>query len=310
MKHILVTGGLGFIGTNLVEHLLKNKFRVTVWDNFYTAPHGKLELFKTNPLFAFENVDIREPASFQAEVIINLACPASPPHYQRDPIYTWETSVLGIRNLLKIAKDSKAMLLHASTSEVYGNPLEHPQKETYWGNVNPVGIRSCYDEGKRAAETLITDHRRMHGTDARMFRIFNTYGPHMLPDDGRVVSNFIVQAILKQPLTIYGTGNQTRSFCYVSDLVDGIMKLMEALANPETPVNLGNPHEFSLLELVKVIEEVRGEKLQVVHKELPQDDPEKRKPDISLAKKLLNWEPKIQLKEGIEQTVKYFESIV
>lgn len=309
---ILVSGGAGFIGLHLVERLLKEKHQVTVWDNLYTGQEANLRPFLHNTNFEFFQYDIREPHLFEGDCIINLACPASPVHYQADPVYTWETSVLGVRNLLQMAEQTQMIFLHASTSEIYGDPLEHPQKESYWGNVNPVGIRSCYDEGKRAAETLIRDYSRYRDTDTRIFRIFNTYGPSMLANDGRVVSNFCVQAAQDKAVSIYGDGLQTRSFAYVADLVEGIVRLMNAPLSEQIhlPVNLGNPHEFTILELVEVLEKVSGKKIKKEFHPLPADDPQRRKPDISLAQKLLAWQPQIPLQEGLALTYSYFDKQV
>ena len=312
-KHILIPGGAGFIGINLTKKLLGDGHKVTVWDNQYTSGESSVEFLESdrseNKNLAYENVDIRYEKSIECDIIINLACPASPVHYQKDPVYTWETSVLGIRNLLNLAETNKAMLLHASTSEIYGDPFIHPQVESYWGNVNPIGIRSCYDEGKRAAETLAMDYKRTRNVDTRLFRIFNTYGPYMQPDDGRVISNFCMQIINGETLTVYGDGKQTRSFCYVSDLVDGIIRLMELGDAPDGPINLGNQDEFTLLELIDLLGEVTGNKIDIKHMPLPMDDPLRRKPDISKATQVLGWKPEVPLKEGIVKTMEYFRSI-
>lgn len=312
-RHALVAGGAGFIGAHLVRDLLSRGFKVTVWDNMRTGREKNLaELGNT---IDFQKRDIRNATVEDAAGlkngrithIFNLACPASPPHYQKDPIYTWETSVLGTRNLLHIAEAQEALFLHASTSEVYGDPQVHPQSEDYWGNVNPVGLRSCYDEGKRAAETLCADFRRFKNVDARLFRIFNTYGEFMHPDDGRVISNFCVAALKKEPIPIYGDGSQTRSFCYVADLVAGILALSDLPRERYSgPINLGNPHEFSIRELVQVLERVTGQKLITKNLPLPADDPKVRKPVIDRARDALNWEPKIELEAGLKKTLAYF----
>lgn len=307
---ILVTGGAGFIGSHLTIRLLQENHEVVVWDNLYTGHQKNLASCFDFDKFSFWEHDIREPHPFEGDAIINLACPASPVHYQSNPIYTWETSVLGVYHLYNLSKQNQNIFLHASTSEVYGDPLEHPQSENYWGHVNPIGIRSCYDEGKRAAETLLMDARRYNNIDTRIFRIFNTYGPQMLPDDGRVVSNFCMQTIQKKPLTIYGDGMQSRSFAYVSDLVEGILKVLMASAGKIiAPVNLGNPNEFTLLELVEVLEKITGIKLEKQFLPLPEDDPKQRQPDISQAQQLLNWQPQVELEEGLQKTYQYFESL-
>ncbi|MCX7632251.1 MAG: SDR family oxidoreductase [Turneriella sp.] len=312
-KHALVTGGAGFIGAHLVRALIARGFRVTVWDNLHTGRKKNLE--GLGDAVFFDNIDIRDSKAASLEtlkhgkpdVIFNLACPASPPHYQKDPIYTWETSVLGVRNLLFLAESCGAMLLHASTSEIYGDPQVHPQPESYWGNVNPIGVRSCYDEGKRAAETLCADYRRHKNLDVRIFRIFNTYGEFMHPDDGRVISNFCVAALTQKPLPVYGSGQQTRSFCYVSDLVEGILLLAQLPRKLyDGPVNLGNPREFTILELVKLLEKILGRTLAIEYHPLPADDPKMRRPDISRAKSLLGWQPQVVLEEGLRRTLKYF----
>jgi len=307
---VAITGGAGFIGSNLTFALLSRGYAVEILDNFYTGSKKNLNSFKNEPDLTITEHDIRTPLDIRADIIINLACPASPPHYQKDPIYTWETSVYGISNLLKTALKNKAKLLHASTSEVYGDPLEHPQNESYWGNVNPIGIRSCYDEGKRAAETIITDYKRVHNINASIFRIFNTYGPLMQPDDGRVVSNFSLQNLAKKPYTIYGKGDQTRSFCYVDDLVKGIILMMEYEKPMDTPVNLGNPHEFTIKQLAEVIDKETGYINSINYQPLPSDDPVKRKPDIALAQKILGWNPEVSLQQGIQPTLAYFKNFI
>lgn len=309
MNRILVTGGAGFIGNHLCRRLLKENNYVICLDNFFTGLKTHIEDMLDNPNFELIEHDIVNPIDMEVNQIYNLACPASPPHYQYDPAKTMKTSVLGIINMLELAKKYNATLLQASTSEVYGNPLVHPQKETYWGNVNPIGIRSCYDEGKRAAETLMMDYHRQYGVDIRIIRIFNTYGPNMDPNDGRVVSNCIVQAINGDDITIYGDGTQTRSFCYVDDLVDGAIRMMNNSSNFIGPVNLGNPSERTVLNLAEIILEMTGSKSQIVYKDLPSDDPVKRKPDITTAKEILGWEPKVDIKDGLEKTIEYFRSI-
>ena len=309
MNRILVTGGAGFIGNHLCRRLLKENNYVICLDNFFTGLKTHIEDMLDNPNFELIEHDIVNPIDMEVNQIYNLACPASPPHYQYDPVKTMKTSVLGIINMLELAKKYNATLLQASTSEVYGNPHVHPQKETYWGNVNPIGIRSCYDEGKRAAETLMMDYRRQYGVDIRIIRIFNTYGPNMDPNDGRVVSNCIVQAINGDDITIYGDGTQTRSFCYVDDLVDGAIRMMNNSSNFIGPVNLGNPSERTVLNLAEIILEMTGSKSQIVYKDLPSDDPVKRKPDITTAKEILGWEPKVDIKDGLEKTIEYFRSI-
>lgn len=309
MNRILVTGGAGFIGNHLCRRLLKENNYVICLDNFFTGLKTHIEDMLDNPNFELIEHDIVNPIDIEVKQIYNLACPASPPHYQYDPVKTMKTSVLGIINMLELAKKYNATLLQASTSEVYGNPLVHPQKETYWGNVNPIGIRSCYDEGKRAAETLMMDYHRQYGVDIRIIRIFNTYGPNMDPNDGRVVSNCIVQAINGDDITIYGDGTQTRSFCYVDDLVDGAIRMMNNSSNFIGPVNLGNPSERTVLNLAEIILEMTGSKSKIVYKELPSDDPVKRKPDITTAKEILCWEPKVDIKDGLKKTIEYFKSI-
>ena len=309
MKRILVTGGAGFIGNHLCRRLLNEGNHVICLDNFFTGLKKHIEDMLGNPNFELIEHDIVDPVDIKVDQIYNLACPASPPHYQYDPVKTMKTSVLGIINMLELAKKYNATLLHASTSEVYGNPLVHPQQETYWGNVNPIGIRSCYDEGKRAAESLMMDYHRQYGVDIRIIRIFNTYGPNMDPKDGRVVSNCIVQAINNQDITVYGDGSQTRSFCYVSDLVDGAIKMMNNDKKFVGPVNLGNPSERTVLNLAEIILEMTGSKSKITFKELPSDDPVKRKPDITKAQEILGWEPKVDIKDGLAKTIEYFKSI-
>ncbi|MCB1158778.1 MAG: SDR family oxidoreductase [Leptospiraceae bacterium] len=305
-KRILVTGGAGFIGSHLCERLLEENNEVICIDNFFTGRKKNLYHLMDKRRFELIRHDIIEPFQIEVDQIFNFACPASPVHYQYNPIKTVKTNVLGTTNMLGLARRTGARILQASTSEVYGNPLEHPQKETYWGNVNPIGIRSCYDEGKRIAETLCFDYHRQNKVDIRVIRIFNTYGPRMLENDGRVVSNFIVQALRGEDITIYGDGSQTRSFCYVDDLVEGILRMMN---NPDFigPVNLGNNKEFTVKELAEEIIALTGSKSQLVFKPLPQDDPVRRQPDLSLAKEKLSYEPKVPLTEGLKKTIAYFE---
>lgn len=307
MKKILVTGGAGFVGSHLCEALLQRGHEVTCVDNFYTGSKENLTHLLENPRFHLITQDICSPFHCEVEEIYNLACPASPIHYQYDPIQTTKTSVIGALNMLDLARGKEAKILQASTSEVYGDPLIHPQKEGYWGHVNPIGIRACYDEGKRCAETLFFDYHRQYGIKIKVARIFNTYGPRMDPHDGRVVSNFIVQAIQNNPITIYGKGVQTRAFCYVSDLVEGLIRLMESPESCIGPINLGNPTEFTILQLANKILELTGSRSELIHTELPSDDPRKRQPDITLAKELLNWSPKIELTEGLKKTIDYFK---
>lgn len=309
MKKVLVTGGAGFIGSHLCEKLLQKGYFVICLDNLFTGSKKNIKTLLENGNFRFIEQDIIEPLDIEVNQIYNLACPASPPHYQHDPIKTTKTSVLGILNMLDLAKKYNAKLLQASTSEVYGDPLEHPQKESYWGNVNPIGIRSCYDEGKRCAETLVMDYHRQYNTDTKIIRIFNTYGPNMHPEDGRVVSNFIIQALKNEDITVYGDGTQTRSFCYVSDLIDGIIKTMET--NDITgPINLGNPSERTVLNLAELIIKMTNSSSKIIYKSLPKDDPARRKPDITLAKEILNWEPKVAIEEGLTKTIEYFSQIL
>jgi len=307
---ILLTGAAGFLGSHLSERLVLEGHHVIGLDDLSTGSLKNLENLRDNSNFTFIEHDVREPISLEVDAILNFACPASPVHYQADPVRTIETNFLGIINLLHLARNTGAKILQASTSEVYGDPTESPQKEAYWGNVNPIGIRSCYDEGKRAAETLCFDYKRQYGVDARVIRIFNTYGPNMAIGDGRVVSNFIVQALRGEDITIYGDGSQTRSFCYVTDLVDGIYRMLTHPEIQNSPINLGNPHEFSMLELAKIVIEQTNSKSKIVFLDLPQDDPKQRKPDISMAKLVLNWEPSIELSAGVQKTINYFQSIV
>lgn len=309
-KRILVTGGAGFVGSHLCERLLKENHTVLCLDNFFTGNKKNVENLSTNPNFSLITHDICTPFDQEVDEIYNLACPASPIHYQYDPIYTTKTSVLGALNVLELAKKYNAKVLQASTSEVYGDPEVHPQNEKYWGHVNPVGIRSCYDEGKRCAETLFFDYNRSKGVKIKVARIFNTYGPRMHPDDGRVVSNFIVQALKGDPLTVYGTGKQTRSFCYVYDLVEGLIRLMGTEDSFLGPVNLGNPEEYQVLSLAQMVLELTQSSSEIAFKPLPSDDPRQRRPDISLAKLKLQWEPKVALSFGLKQTISYFKEIL
>ena len=309
-KRVLVTGGAGFIGSHFCELLLKEKYDVICLDNFYTGSKRNIyHLFDYNN-FELLRHDIVNPIFLEVDEIFNLACPASPVHYQSNPVKTTKTSVMGAINMLGMAKRVKAKILQASTSEVYGDPEIHPQVESYWGNVNPIGIRSCYDEGKRCAETLFYDYYRQNNVNIRVVRIFNTYGPNMHPNDGRVVSNFIVQALKGMDITIYGQGDQTRSFCYVDDLIKGIFSLMNAPDDCVLPVNLGNPDEFSILQLAEMVLELINSKSKIVYKPLPQDDPVKRKPDITKAMDILNWKPEIKLEEGLKKTINYFENLI
>jgi len=306
MKRVLVTGGAGFIGSHLCERLLNEGNEVFCMDNLETGSIRNIETFKENPLFHFIQQDVIEPIDLQVDEIFNFACPASPPRYQKDPVHTLKTSVLGALNLLELATNAGAKIMQASTSEVYGDPTISPQPETYWGNVNPIGPRSCYDEGKRCAETLFFDYGRQYGTKIKVIRIFNTYGPRMDPEDGRVVSNFIVQALKNEPLTVYGDGSQTRSFCYIDDLIEGIMRMMQTDESFTGPVNLGNPEEVTVLEVAKLVLELTCSKSEIEFRPLPQDDPKRRKPDITLARQTLGWEPTVKLKEGLITTIQYF----
>jgi UDP-glucuronate decarboxylase len=306
----LVTGGAGFIGSHLCERLLEEGNEVICVDNFFTGSKENIKHLLGNPYFEVLRHDITFPLYVEVDEIYNLACPASPIHYQFDPVQTTKTSVMGAINMLGLAKRLKIRILQASTSEVYGDPTVHPQKEDYWGNVNPIGPRACYDEGKRCAETLFFDYHRQHNLDIKVVRIFNTYGPRMLPNDGRVVSNFIVQALKGEDITVYGDGSQTRSFCYIDDMVDGIIKMMNSPKGFTGPVNLGNPGEFTILELAEMILKLTKSKSKIVFKPLPQDDPKQRQPDITLAKSRLNWEPKVPLQEGLIKTIEYFKAFL
>ena len=306
MKQILVTGGAGFIGSHLCERLVNEGNSVICLDNFYSGSKENIWHLIGHPGFELVRHDVTEPYRVEVDEIYNLACPASPVYYQYDPIQTTKTSVFGTFHMLGLAKRTKAKILQASTSEVYGDPAEHPQSEDYWGNVNPIGIRSCYDEGKRCAESLCFDYHRIHGVNVKVIRIFNTYGPRMAVNDGRVVSNFVVQALKGEDLTIYGDGSQTRSFQYISDLVEGMIRMMASPEGFTGPVNLGNPGEFTMLELAEKVLAKVGGKSKIVFKPLPQDDPKMRRPDISLAKKELGWEPKVSLDEGLDEVIDYF----
>lgn len=304
---ILVTGGAGFLGSHLCDRLIAQGHEVIVLDNFFTGRKQNIAHLLGNPSFELVRHDVIDPFKFEVDQIYNLACPASPPHYQINPIKTTKTSVMGAINCLGLAKRVKARAFQASTSEVYGDPAVHPQPESYWGHVNPIGRRSCYDEGKRCAETLFFDYHRENKVDVRVVRIFNTYGPRMNPDDGRVVSNFIVQALRGQDLTVYGDGSQTRSFCYVDDLIEGFLRLMNQ-DKTIGPVNIGNPGEFTMLELAQQVIKLVGGSSKIIHKDLPADDPRQRRPDITLAKKYLDWEPTIPLEEGLRRTIAYFRT--
>ncbi len=306
---ILVTGGAGFIGSHLCASLLERGQEVMCVDNLFSGSRRNIYRFMNNPRFEFIRHDVTIPITIEADQIYNLACPASPVHYQVNPVKTVKTNVMGTINMLGIAKRVKARILQASTSEVYGDPTVHPQREDYWGNVNPIGPRSCYDEGKRLAETLMMDYHRQNGVDVRIARIFNTYGPCMWEKDGRVVSNFIVQALTCKPLTIYGDGTQTRSFCYVSDLVRGLQTLMET-PGITGPINLGNPEEFTMIQLAELVREMTGTSSEIRYEPLPKDDPVRRRPDITLAKQLLGWQPTVRLREGLRLTIDYFERLL
>ncbi|WP_211340391.1 UDP-glucuronic acid decarboxylase family protein [Amphritea balenae] len=309
-KKILVTGGAGFLGSHLCDRLLSEGHDVLCVDNLYTGTKDNIKHLIANPFFELMRHDVTTPLYVEVDEIYNLACPASPIHYQYDPVQTTKTCVHGSINMLGLAKRLNARIFQASTSEVYGDPKAHPQSETYWGHVNPIGSRSCYDEGKRCAETLFFDYHRQHDLDIKVARIFNTYGPRMHPNDGRVVSNFIVQALHNQPITVYGSGNQTRSFCYVGDLIESFIRMMETDSGFTGPVNLGNPQEFSILELAEKVIEMTGSSSRVEFKSLPQDDPVQRQPDISLARNTLDWEPVTTLEQGLEKTIQYFHELL
>jgi len=308
-RRVLVTGGAGFLGSHLIDRLLEAGDEVLCVDNLFTGAKANVAHLLSHPRFEFMRHDICFPLFVEVDAIYNLACPASPIHYQHDPVQTTKVSVSGSINMLGLAKRLGCRVLQASTSEVYGDPVEHPQTESYWGNVNPIGIRSCYDEGKRCAETLFFDYHRQHGLQIKVARIFNTYGPRMHPADGRVVSNFIMQALRGEDLTIYGDGSQTRSFCYVDDLVDGLMKLMDSRDGFLGPVNIGNPVEFSILQLAELVIEMTGSRATIVRQPLPADDPTQRRPDIGLAERELDWSPQTELRDGLEQTIAYFRRL-
>ncbi len=310
MNRVLVSGGAGFLGSHLCERLLNEGNYVICMDNLFTGSKDNIEHLMRNPDFEFICHDVTEPIYVDVDRIYNLACPASPPHYQYDPIKTAKTSVYGAINMLGLAKHCNARILQASTSEVYGDPLVHPQPESYRGNVNTIGIRSCYDEGKRMAETLFFDYHRQHDVDIKVIRIFNTYGPRMNPQDGRVVSNFIVQALKGEDITIYGDGTQTRSFCYVDDLIEGMVRMMDSRDGFTGPVNLGNPGEFTMKQLAELVLSATGSKSKIVYRELPSDDPTQRKPVIDLAMKELGWKPTIKLEDGLKRTIEYFKTII
>jgi len=310
MNKILVTGGAGFLGSHLCERLLKEGADVLCVDNFFTGSKQNITHLARNPYFELQRHDVTFPLYVEVGQIYNLACPASPVHYQFDPVQTTKTSVHGAINMLGLAKRLKARILQASTSEVYGDPEVHPQPESYWGRVNPVGIRSCYDEGKRCAETLFFDYHRQHKLDIKVVRIFNTYGPRMHPNDGRVVSNFIVQALRGEPITVYGKGQQTRSFCYVDDLVDGLVRMMASERGFTGPVNLGNPGEFTILELAEKVIRLTKSRSKIKFRPLPKDDPRQRQPDIALAKKRLKWKPTVALEDGLKETIRYFRGVL
>ena len=309
-KRVLVTGGAGFLGSHLCERLLQQDCDVLCVDNFYSGTKDNVAHLLGNPHFELMRHDVTFPLYVEVDEIYNLACPASPIHYQRDPVQTTKTSVHGAINMLGLAKRTKARIFQASTSEVYGDPEIHPQPEGYWGRVNPIGIRSCYDEGKRCAETLFFDYWRQHGLEVKVVRIFNTYGPRMHPNDGRVVSNFIVQALRGEDITIYGDGSQTRSFCYVDDMVEGFVRMMASPAALTGPINMGNPGEFTILELAETILRMVGGRSRLVMRPLPQDDPQQRQPDIALAKTALNWSPQVHLEEGLTRTIDYFKNLL
>lgn len=309
-RKALVTGGAGFIGSHLIDRLIARGDEVLCVDNLYTGTKQNIDHLAAHSRFEFLRHDITFPVYVEVDAIYNLACPASPIHYQFDPVQTTKTSVIGAINMLGLAKRTKAKILQASTSEVYGDPKQKPQREEYWGNVNPIGTRACYDEGKRCAETLFFDYFRKHRVAAKVVRIFNTYGPRMHPHDGRVVSNFIVQALTGRPITIYGDGSQTRSFCYVDDLVEGLLRTLDAESDEVGPINLGNPSEFSVRSLAEMIVEMTGSRSTIEHLPLPQDDPVQRQPDISRAETLLNWKPTVSLETGLQRTIEYFDSLL
>jgi UDP-glucuronate decarboxylase len=310
VKRILVTGGAGFLGSHLCERLLEQGHEVLCIDNFFTGTRTNIVHLLSHPNFELKRHDITFPLYVEVDEIYNLACPASPVHYQFDPVQTTKTSVIGAINMLGLAKRVKAKILQASTSEVYGDPEVHPQPETYWGRVNPIGFRSCYDEGKRCAETLFFDYKRQHGVEIKVARIFNTYGPRMHPNDGRVVSNIVLQALRGEDITLYGDGTQTRSFCYVDDLVEGLIRLMNSGPDVSGPINLGNPSEFTIKQLAESVIDLTKSRSRMAYRPLPPDDPRQRKPDITLAKELLSWTPTIELPEGLARTANYFEKFI
>ena len=307
-RRVLVTGGAGFLGSHLCERLIARGDEVICVDNYFTGSRSNIAQLMGNPNFEVIRHDVTFPLYVEVDQIYNLACPASPVHYQHDPVQTTKTSVHGAINMLGLAKRLNARILQASTSEVYGDPSVHPQPEEYWGNVNPIGPRSCYDEGKRCAETLFFDYHRQHSLPIKVMRIFNTYGPRMHPNDGRVVSNFIMQALKGEPITVYGEGLQTRSFCYVDDLIEGMIRLMDSAPEVTGPINIGNPGEFTMLELAELVVALTGSRSVIEHRPLPQDDPKQRRPDITKAKALLDWEPTVPLRDGLERTIHYFRS--
>lgn len=310
MKRVLITGGAGFLGSHLCERLLRDGHDILCVDNFFTGSKTNIAHLINNPFFELMRHDVTFPLYVEVDRIFNLACPASPIHYQHDPVQTTKTSVHGAINMLGLAKRVKARIFQASTSEVYGDPEEHPQPESYWGRVNPIGPRSCYDEGKRCAETLFFDYQRQHNMDIKVVRIFNTYGPRMHPNDGRVVSNFIVQALRGDDITVYGDGSQSRSFCYVDDMIDGFVRMMDSESGFYGPVNMGNPDEFTMLELAENVLRLVGSRSKLTFKPLPMDDPRQRQPDITLAKSKLGWEPKVRLEDGLKETIAYFRKIL
>lgn len=310
MKRILVTGGAGFLGSHLCDRLIKDGHDVLCVDNFFTGSKQNISHLISNPYFELMRHDVTLPLYIEVDQIYNLACPASPIHYQFDPVQTTKTSVHGAINMLGLAKRTKARIFQASTSEVYGDPEQHPQQESYWGRVNPIGPRSCYDEGKRCAETLFFDYYRQEDVDIKVVRIFNTYGPRMHPNDGRVVSNFIVQALKGDDITMYGDGSQTRSFCYVDDLIEGFVRMMATEKGVTGPINLGNPGEFTMLELAEKVIQLTGSKSKLVFRDLPTDDPKQRQPDIRLAKENLGWQPKVNLEDGLKETISYFKKLL
>ena len=309
-KKVLVTGGAGFLGSHLCGKLLSGGNDVICLDNLYTGSKDNIVKYQNNNFFEFIRHDITIPIYLEIDQIYNLACPASPIHYQHDPVFTTKTNVHGSINMLGLSKRTGARIMQASTSEVYGDPEQHPQDESYWGNVNPIGKRSCYDEGKRCAETLFFDYHRQHNLEIKVARIFNTYGPNMHPDDGRVVSNFIIQALNNKPITIYGNGTQTRSFCYVTDMIDAFVRLMDSAKGITGPINLGNPNEITISELAERIISITSSNSTVIHKDLPEDDPIRRKPNITAAEKSLNWKPKVDIDTGLKNTINYFDSIL